>query len=84
MTAAKGPKSQEYWAETVAGVDAGHRHETIVSWAGKLVRMGICDADAFDFLTWLDSRCNPPKNDPTELERALKFALQRELGRARK
>jgi hypothetical protein len=81
MTAAKGPKPDDYWAATIKGVGEGNRHETIVSWAGKLVRMGVHYADAFDFLTWLDSRCLPPKEDTKEIERAIEFALRRELGR---
>jgi hypothetical protein len=81
LTAAKGPKPSEYWAETVKGVDEGTRHETVVSWAGKLVRMGINCADVRDFLMWLDSRCRPPKGDPTEIERAIVFALKCESGR---
>jgi hypothetical protein len=81
LTVAKGPKPPEYWAETIKGVGEGARHETVVSWAGKLVGMGVDAEDVRDFLTWLDSRCTPSKGDPKEIERAIQFALDREIVR---
>jgi hypothetical protein len=81
LAGAKGPKPPEYWAETVKGVGEGARHETAVSWAGKLVGMGIDQADVLDFLKWWDARNMPPKDNEAELEKAIKFALKREIVR---
>jgi hypothetical protein len=88
LTAAKGPKPADYYATTIKGVGEGNRHETVVSWAGKLIGMGINAVDVRDFLTWFNLNCcHPPKeqvpdrNGLTEIDKAIKFAIDRERRR---